>query len=78
MCIYSLTDYMLLVSVIDVYFHGSTAVYMHIHITLFTEGSSLRRRSPVAHEKNDCQPTIYACRTTVSSTDLVRVLPCVV
>ena len=38
MCIYSLTDYMLLVSVIDVYFHGSTAVYMHIHITLFTEG----------------------------------------
>jgi len=48
----------------DVYCHGN-AVYMHIHITLFTEGSSLRRRSPVAHEKNDCQPTIYACRTTV-------------
>jgi len=65
MCIYSLTDYMLLVSVIyrDVYCHG-TAV-MHIHITLVTEGSSLGRRIRVAHEKNDCQPAIYACRTTV-------------
>ena len=56
---------MLLVSVIyrDVYCHG-TAV-MHIHVTLVTEGSSLGRRIRVAHEKNDCQPAIYACRTTV-------------
>ena len=34
-----------------VYCHG-TAVYMHIiDITLVTEGSSLGRQSPMAHEK---------------------------
>jgi len=39
----------------DVYCYD-TAVYMHIHITLVTEGSSLDRRSPVAHEKMIVNP----------------------
>ena len=55
MCIYSLTDYMLLVSVIETF------------IATVTEGSPLGIAGvgPVAHEKNDCQRAIYACRTTV-------------
>jgi len=40
MCIYSLTDYMLLVSVIET-FISTVPLYICIFITLVTEGSSL-------------------------------------
>ena len=65
MCIYSLTDYMLLVSVIET-FIVTVPLYICIFISLWllmaaacVGGYEWRMK------KNDCQPVIYACRTTV-------------
>ena len=55
MCIYSLTDYMLLVSVIETFIAIATAVYMHIHLTV-TKGSCLGMRSTLIHEKMIVSP----------------------
>ena len=49
------TDYMLLVSVIETFIAIATAVYMHIHITLFIEDSSLVGGVQWRVKKNDCQ-----------------------
>ena len=66
------TDYMLLVSVIETFIAIATAVYMHIHITLFIEDSSLVGGVQWRVKKMIVNPG-YLCRynDSVSSTDLV-------